>query len=300
MTISKYLDPKNDIAFKKIFGTEKNKDILIHFLNDVLGFSEEDKIINIEFCCPFQIPDNQEQKTSIVDILCEDEKGIKYIVEMQVLKHRSFEKRAQYYASKSYSSQAMVGDQYYKLKKVLFIGIANCVIFPNKTAYKSRHLTLDEKTLTNDLEDLKYTFIELPKFNKNKEEIFSLEEKWYYFFKHAQETTEQDLLKIIGNDTIIRKAYTELDKFHWTQKELLAYEEIRRIEMDRIALRDQELYDIEEKKKKFREEGREEEREEIAKRLLKAGCEIGMIVEATGLSKEQIENLRDCLKSIQE
>lgn len=292
MAISKYLDPKNDIAFKKIFGTEKNKDILIHFLNDVLGFSEEDKIINIEFCCTFQIPDNKEQKTSIVDILCEDEKGIKYIVEMQVLKHKRFEKRAQYYAAKSYSSQATIGDQYYNLKKVIFIGIANCVIFPDKTEYKSRHLTLDEKTLTNDLEDLQYIFIELPKFHKNKEEIFSIEEKWCYFFKHAQETTEQDLLKIIGNDKILGKAYTELNKFHWTQEELLAYEELRRIEMDRIALRDQELDDLKEAEEKIRKEGIELGIEKTARNLLKKGYEMSEIVEITGLSKEHIEKLK--------
>lgn len=297
MAISKYLDPKNDIAFKKIFGTEKNKDILIHFLNDVLGFSEEDTIINIEFCCTFQIPDNKEQKTSIVDILCEDEKGIKYIVEMEVLKHKGFEKRAQYYAAKSYSNQAAVGDKYYNLKTVIFIGIANCVIFPNKTEYKSRHLTLDEKTLTNDLEDLKYTFIELPKFHKNKEEIFSLEEKWYYFFKHAHETTEQDLLKIIGDDKILGKAYTELNKFHWTNEELLAYEAMKRAEMDEIARRDQQIDDAEERGQEKGivigvEKGREARNEEIVRNLLKKGYEIDLIVEITGLSKEQIEQLR--------
>jgi len=286
MAISKYLDPKNDIAFKKIFGTEKNKDILIHFLNDVLGFFEEDKIINIEFCCSLQIPDNKEQKTSIVDILCEDEKGIKYIIEMQVLKHKGFEKRAQYYSAKSYSSQATVGDKYYNLKKVIFIGIANCVIFSNKTEYKSRHLILDEKTLTNDLEDLKYTFIELPKFNKNKEEISSLEEKWYYFFKHAHETTEQDLQKIIGDDKILGKAYTELNKFHWTNEELLAYEAMKRTEMDEIARRDQQIDDAEER-------GIERGIEKVARNLLKQGYKMDEIIAATGLSKDQIEKLRD-------
>src|SRR5262245_22961814 len=100
--LHKFLDPKNDIAFKKIFETEKNKDILIHFLNDMITFKEGEKIKEVTFLKTVQDPETAAKKTSIVDILCRDEKENIYIVEMQVAKEKGFEKRAQYYASKAY------------------------------------------------------------------------------------------------------------------------------------------------------------------------------------------------------
>lgn len=75
MALSKFLDPKNDISFKRIFGTEKNKDILIHFLNDILGFTGKSTIKDIEFLSTIQDPDIASKKQSIVDVLCRDENG---------------------------------------------------------------------------------------------------------------------------------------------------------------------------------------------------------------------------------
>ncbi|UJQ21481.1 Rpn family recombination-promoting nuclease/putative transposase [Wolbachia endosymbiont of Delia radicum] len=82
MALSKFLDPKNDISFKRIFGTEKNKDILIHFLNDILGFTGKSAIKGIEFLSAIQDPDIASKKQSIVDVLCRDESGLQVIVEM--------------------------------------------------------------------------------------------------------------------------------------------------------------------------------------------------------------------------
>src|SRR5271167_4021329 len=95
MMLSKFLDPKNDFCFKQIFGTEKNKDILIHFLNDMISFPDGAKIQTVTFLKPSQDPDAAAKKQSIVDVLCVDEKGSQYIVEMQVASTRGFEKRAQ-------------------------------------------------------------------------------------------------------------------------------------------------------------------------------------------------------------
>ena len=94
--VSKFLDPKNDVAFRKIFGTEKNKDLLIHFLNDMIDFKGKKLIQEVTFLKTIQDPETMAKKTSIVDILCKDEKGNQYIVEMQVAKEKGFVKRAQY------------------------------------------------------------------------------------------------------------------------------------------------------------------------------------------------------------
>ncbi|GFR26391.1 uncharacterized protein TNCT_702421 [Trichonephila clavata] len=106
MVLSKFLDPKNNYAFKRIFGTEKNKDILVHLLNDILGLTGEAKIKDVKFLNPILNPDIASQKESIVDVLCRDSKGIQTIVEMQVARTTGFEKRAQYYAAGAYFSQA--------------------------------------------------------------------------------------------------------------------------------------------------------------------------------------------------
>jgi predicted transposase/invertase (TIGR01784 family) len=151
--LSKFLDPKNDVAFKKIFGSEKNKNILIHFLNDMLTFKDCGRIKDVTFLKNTQDPETAAKKTSIVDILCKDEKGNIYIVEMRVAKEKGFEKRAQYYASKAYISQAHVGGKYQDLKEVIFLAISDFVIFPNKNSYKSDHVILDKTSHENDLKN---------------------------------------------------------------------------------------------------------------------------------------------------
>ncbi|BET37225.1 hypothetical protein wNi1_11820 [Wolbachia pipientis] len=82
MALSKFLDPKNDVAFRRIFGSEKNKNILIHFLNDILGFSTSDQIMEIEFLSTIMDPEIASDKQSIVDVLCKDSIGNRFVIEM--------------------------------------------------------------------------------------------------------------------------------------------------------------------------------------------------------------------------
>ncbi|WP_341812161.1 Rpn family recombination-promoting nuclease/putative transposase [Wolbachia endosymbiont (group A) of Conops quadrifasciatus] len=303
MALSKFLDPKNDVAFRRIFGTEKNKGILIHFLNDILGFTGKNEIKDIEFLSTIQDPDIAAKKQSIVDVLCRDENGVQVIVEMQVAKTKGFEKRAQYYAAKAYSRQADKGDQYHNLKEIIFIAIADCILFQDKSEYKSKHTIRDEDTNEHDLKDFYFIFIELPKFPKTKEDqLSSIVEKWIYFFKYADETSEEELEKIIGSDLIIKKAYEELNRFNWSEKEFIAYEqEIKRI-LDEQAVLAQKLDDATEKGRqegiqigheKGREEGEKQAKIAVAKNLLKAGVSIDLIAESTGLPKAEIEQLQE-------
>ena len=149
---------------------------------------------------------------------------------MQVAKEKGFEKRAQYYASKAYISQANNGGAYHDLKEVIFLAISNFVMFPQKSAYKSDHVILDKKSLENDLKDFSFTFLELPKFNKDIDHFSNMTEKWAYFFKHAESTTTDDMEKLIGNDEIIERAYKELDRIGWNDVELLTYDQAEKYE----------------------------------------------------------------------
>lgn len=294
--LTKFLDPKNDVAFKKIFGSEKNKDILIHFLNDMITFKEHGHIKEVTFLKTIQDPETAAQKTSTVDILCKDEKGNTYIVEMQVAKEKGFEKRAQYYASKAYISQAHVGGKYQDLKEVIFLAIADFIIFPNKKGYKSDHITLDKDSHENDLKDFSFTFIELPKFNKDIEHLSNMTDKWSYFFKHAEETSEKDLKKLVGQDEIIEKAYEELNRFSWNQQELLTYDQAEKHEWDYHSTMEQK-YDegiakgIAKGKAEGLaegEKGKKDALQSIARALLARGISINEIKVMTGLSEEEI------------
>ena len=315
--LTKFLNPKNDIAFKKIFGTEKNKDIIIQFLNDVLVFKSKRPIVDIQFLKPIQDPETAAKKTSIVDILCKDQDGNQYIVEMQVASEKGFVKRAQYYASKAYIAQMKARGKYFTLKEVIFLAISNFTMFPEKKAYKSDHVILDRETLENDLKDFSFTFLELPKFKKDLEHLQGDVDKWCYFFKHAEDVKEEDLHKLTANSPIMGRVFDELDRFGWSDEDLLAYEESEKREADFIAAMDQKFDEgAAEGEKKGIVKGEKigiEKGEKIgikkgealaekrttltiAKNCIKNNMEVEMIQSITGLSKDEIEKLSEQLR----
>lgn len=301
MTIVKYLNPRNDVAFKKIFGTEKNNDILKHFLNDIIVSNDKKAIKEVILLNPMQHPEIIHSKQSTVDVLCEDEDGIQYIVEMQVAKVGGFEKRAQYYAAKAYSTQPQEGDSYKELKEVVFLAITEYIMFPDKEDYKSVHVTLDQKTYERDLKDFSFTFIELPKFKENKiDNLKTYEQKWCYFFKHAANPDNiTELLK--SSDEVIQKAYKELEAHNWTKEELKQYEANEKRARDAKA---REEYIIEETRKEAlaegkaerkaerKAEGKAEGKAELVKLMLNRGHTLESISEITGLSLQEIESLK--------
>lgn len=303
--LCKFLDPKNDVAFRKIFGTEKNKDILIHFLNDVIDFGTGVKIQDVTFLKTIQDPEIRANKTSIVDILCKDQKGNRYIVEMQVAQEKGFEKRAQYYASKAYTSQMHTKGKYHTLKAVIFLAIADYIMFPKKKDYKSDHVILDKKSHENDLKDFSFTFLELPKFNKSIHELSNTTEMWFYFFKHAEETSQEDLHTLIEHEEILGRAYEELDRYAWNETELLSYEQAEKYEGAYIASLEYKFDEgkaigkVEGKvegKAEGRIEGKVEGEQEallrVARKMLKQGFKIKDIQKTTELSKKQILSLQ--------
>jgi predicted transposase/invertase (TIGR01784 family) len=156
--LSRYLDPKNDLAFKKIFGAEQHKNIPMDFLNAVFNLESDRRIIDLEFLDIRQAPKIEARKESLVDVLVKDGRGIKYIIEMQIAKIEGFEKRAQYYAAKTYCSHFGVGGKYQDLKKVVFLAITDYVVFPKKNRYKSDHVILDRHSHEHDLKDFSFTF----------------------------------------------------------------------------------------------------------------------------------------------
>lgn len=136
-----FADIKNDIAFRKIFGNENKKIILISFLNAVMKLEGGARIADVEIINPYQLPLIKNLKASIIDVRARDQRGNTYIVEMQVSEPDGLDKRLLYYASKDYAQQIESGEQYTQLRPVIFIGIFDFP-FTQEGRYLSHHARL--------------------------------------------------------------------------------------------------------------------------------------------------------------
>jgi len=290
------LDPKNDFAFKKVFGTEKNKDILLRFLNDMLDYRNEPQITEVTLQQTILAPEANFQKKPIVDVLCKDAEGNEYIVEMQVNDEKDFGKRAEYYASRAFSNQLIKGGKYNQLKRVIFIAILDFKLFPDELPYKSEHLTTARQNHVNYLTGHTYVFLELEKFPKKKGDLSSLTtmiEKWAYFFKYAEETEFVEWERFIATDQILAKAYSELDRAFWDATEMIAYEAFHKQEMDYEAQISAVLAKGEAKGRVEGEaEGEVRANTQTACNLLAMGLSVQDISKATGLSAADVERLK--------
>jgi predicted transposase/invertase (TIGR01784 family) len=272
-----FADIKNDVAFRKIFGNENKTEILISFLNAVLKLEGKQQITWVEILNPYQMPIVLGAKSTILDVKARDKAGKEYIVEMQVTERIGFAKRVVYYSSKSYSAQLAVGEDYANLKPTIFIGILNFK-FLETSNYLSRHLILDAETHEHKLKDLDFNFIELPKFNKTEQELQTLVDKWVYFIKNAANLTviPPDL-----GDEGLQSAYTEADQYGWKKEDLEAYQYAKMREADDIN-----------REKFVVEKAQLSKQIEIAKSLLQTALSNEDIAKHTGLTLEQIQELR--------
>ena len=134
----KFVDVKNDIAFRKIFGNEKKTQILISFLNAILKLEGESRIQAVDIINPYLLPRVAGEKASIIDVRAKDKKGRQFVVEMQVADVDGFDKRVQYYTCRDYSMQIERGEQYPLLKPTYFIGILDFNFFES-SEYLSNH-----------------------------------------------------------------------------------------------------------------------------------------------------------------
>lgn len=178
----KFVDVTNDLAFRKIFGNENKKEVLISFLNAVIVLPNNNKIIEVTIVNPYQLPNLGGGKTTIVDVKAKDQNDNVFIVEMQVAEPVHFSKRVLYHTSQNYSEQINRGDNYDKLNPAYFIGILDFEISKNKK-YLTRHRVLDVETGENIIRDIEFNFIELPKFNLELKDLKTDIEQWVYFIK---------------------------------------------------------------------------------------------------------------------
>lgn len=187
-----FADPKTDFVFKRIFGAEAHKDLLIALLNDLLELEGEHRILEVQHLPPEQHVAVPEMKLSIVDVKCTDALGRRFVVEMQVLKVEGFEKRVVYNASKAYVMQLHSAEDYTSLCNVVGVTICNFMLWPNQDAtgqfevpMLSRWRMQEQHNGVSGLSQIQYTFLELPKYTAGSEPQ-TMVEKWAYFFRETR------------------------------------------------------------------------------------------------------------------
>ena len=275
-----FADPRVDLAFKKIFGNEKHTEVLISFLNAILDFKNEKRIVELWLTNPYQTSNVRELKQTVINVKARNEKEEEFVVAIQneFQYYFSCRKDSLYDSSKAYSSQLKKGENYHNLKPVYFVGILNFNLFET-TAYLSRHLILDKVTLAQELKDFEFTFVELKKFHKTLEESQNIVDKWIYFLNHVLYLEEiPESLAFVPE---IKQAFELANIRFWTKKEDDDYDYLSR-----------ELYYSEYSMNERFTQGIEKKViEKVAKNLLAQGFDLEAISKATGLSKEQINNL---------
>lgn len=183
-----FIDPRTDLAFKKIFGSEDSQPILISFLNAIL-YQGDPTIVDLSITNPYAEPRHQGLKTSILDVKATLSTGERVIIEMQLINVEGFEKRVLYNAAKEYVNQLSSGSNYRGLQPVIALSIVNFTLFADerlqdKVVSFFRLLEKEEQVFYPDGE-IELVFVELPKFTMPLEEVDTLTEKWIYFMKHA-------------------------------------------------------------------------------------------------------------------
>jgi predicted transposase/invertase (TIGR01784 family) len=296
----RYLDPKNDLTFKKVFGEHPH--LLKSFLNAVMPLDEGKKIVSLEYLTAELIPEIPMFANSIVDVRCIDEKGQQFIVEMQMLWTDSFKSRVLFNASKAYIKQVGRGFQYKGLQPVYSLNIINENFDNNPDRYFHHYQIIHTMDSEKVMEGLEFVFIELPKFKSKKFTDKKLQVLWLRFLSEIsdlQEGISPDFLGVPeikeATDLILESGLTkgELETYdrYWdiisTEKTFLIDAFDKGIEQGI----EQGIGQGIEQEKKHSDQKIKAEKFGIAKNLRKLGVSNSAISEATGLSEQEIESL---------
>jgi predicted transposase/invertase (TIGR01784 family) len=220
--MARYLDPRIDIIFKRIFG--EHPDMLISFLNAVMPFSAKQKIKHIEYLPAEQVPINPDDRDSTVDVKCRDRSGRVFIIEMQMLWNKNFMKRIVFNAGKAYVKQLAKGDDYMLLQPVYTLSILN-TNFDKKTGKFFHHYKIVNIENSDEvIHDLQFVLIELLKFKPKTWSRRKVAVLWLRFLKEVNESMRA-LPPEMAENELIRQAAELCEEAAFTPGELEKYEQ---------------------------------------------------------------------------
>jgi len=283
-----YVNPFTDFGFKKIFGEEASKSLLLDFLNALLP--EQAFIKNLHFKNTEQLGQSSDDRKAIYDIYCENERGEKFIVELQKAKQNYFKERTIYYSTFPIREQAEKGEWNYNLKAVFCVGILDFT-FNDYTTEPEKHQVVHEIKLRNQAgktfyDKLTYIYLEMPNFRKTEAELETRLDKWLYFIKNLEDF--QHIPQIFKNEVIFTEAFEKAELSKLDHTELVGYENSLKVYRDLKGVIDS-AYDNGEAK--GIEKGEARGIVKVAKALKDSGAAIELIIKTTGLTAQEIERL---------
>lgn len=276
----KYINPLTDFGFKKLFGTEMNKDLLIDFLNQILPKNK--KVKDLVYSSTDKPGATKKERKAIFDLYCTSPDGDRFIVEMQKAKQTYFKDRSIFYSTFPIQEQAERGDWNFKLSPVYSIGILDFEFEEESSDEEniSLHHIIELKNQNGEVfyDKLKFVYLELPKFTKQVEELKTRYEKWLYVLRHLSDLQERP--KAL-QERVFNKLFQAAEIANFSKEEKEAYEESLK-----------HYRDIKNVVDSSKEEGRLEESEENVKNGIAKGYSNEIISDITGRSIKDIKRIR--------
>lgn len=272
----KYINPFTDFGFKKLFGSEPNKDLLIDFLNQVLPVKH--KIKDLTYARTEQLGNTETDRKAIFDLYCIGENGERFIVEMQKAKQNFFKDRSVYYSSFPIQEQAKKGDWNYQLAAVYMVGILDFTFSEDEAAQEVRHeVQLKDQKCRVFYDKLTYIYLEMPHFSKAESELKDNFDKWMYVLQQLPylQNRPQAL-----QDRVFQKLFEAAEIAKFTPDEKNKYEESLKYYRDLKNVVDTSF-----------DKGKAEGKVEIARQMKEKGMDSSLISEITGLPIDEIEKL---------
>ncbi len=300
----RYLNPHTDFGFKRLFGSEFNKELLISFLNAM--FHGEQNVQEVTYLNSEQLGDRIDARRAVFDVYCENDKGEKFIVEMQNVYQEFFKDRTIYYSTFPIREQAQRGGDWdFHLNSVYTIGLLNFTFAEGlRDARRWHHEVKLMEVETKEVfyDKLTYVYVEIPKFDKTEAELETMYDKWMYVLKNLSRLMERPAAL---QERVFTRLFEQAEISKFNQSELLQYEDSVNAYRDIVnAIKTAEKKKFEEGKAEGRAEGLAEGRAEgraegeknkaceIATKMKASGISVDDIMKITGLTEEEVSKLK--------
>lgn len=289
----RYLDPKADLTFKKVFG--EHEDLVISLLNALLPLRADEEVIEVEYLPAELVPDNPLRKNSIVDVRCVDAVGRQFIVEMQMVWSPEFLQRVLFNSAKAYVRQLGKGFDYSLLKPVYSLNLVNDIFEPQLPEYYHYFKLVHEEHTEKVIDGLHLVFVELPKFTPHSMSEKKMQVLWLRYLTEIKDGTEKIPQELLDNAET-GKAISVLETSSYNDAQLASYDKF----WDTISI-EKTLYNSGERKGREEglmegeavgmEKGRAEEKRKIASGMKQAGIPLETIAVITGLPLEEVKSI---------
>ena len=286
--MARFINPFTDVGFKRIFGQEINKDLLIDFLNSLLA--GEKHIMDIRFLDKELLGNTVEDRSCIYDVYCTNQDGEQFIVEMQNRSQQNFRERALFYLSQAIARQGERGAAWrFELKAVYGIFFMNFRLDSMADKLRTDVVLADRDTHEQFTDKIRYVFLQLPSFHKEEAECETDFERWIYVLKNMETLNR---LPFKARKSVFKRLEDIVDIASLSKEDRIKYDESIKVYRDNLVT---EAYAIEkglaQGLAQGRAQGLAQGRAETARNLKRMGMDTPFIAQATGLTAEEIETL---------